>query len=211
MCIAIVTTAGTAVDDATVRNCYAANPHGSGFAYIDKDSHEVQIRKGYFSVDAFLTAYKGVLDKGHADVGAMLLHFRVATMGGRTMDNCHPFRIKHGALIHNGVLFYGVDPTNKDRSDTRIWAEELTPDFTYERVRDNKDVLEQIINYNKIAMLFNGGNYAILNEDAGHWVDDVWYSNSTFRPILPYGRRRWTTAGVPDDNDEYPGHPYDWE
>lgn len=210
MCIAIVTTAGTACTDDAIKNSFAANSHGAGFAFIDKDSGEVQVRKGYFTVESFLNAYKGVLDQGHADLHAMLLHFRVATMGGRTMDNCHPFRIKNGALVHNGVLFYGVDPSGKDRSDTRIWAEELLPDFTYERVRDNIDVLSQIVSYNKIAMLFNGGNYAILNEDLGHWVDDVWYSNTSFRAPLYYGRRRWSEVGSADD-DEYPGPARNWE
>lgn len=182
MCIAIVATPGAYVDEPRLRACAAANRDGGGYAYVDKDSRKVIIKKGFMKVEDFIESYKQTLDEGHGEENAMLLHFRIATMGAVNRDNCHPFAINEGALIHNGSLFWGDDPSGKDRSDTRIFAEELFPSFTYDRVRDNKKMLEQLVSYNKIAMLFDSGNYVILNESGGMWDEDVWYSNSGYLP-----------------------------
>lgn len=180
MCIAIVATPGAYVDEPRLRACASTNRDGGGYAYVDKDSNKVIIKKGFMKIDDFIDSYKQTLDEGHGETNAMLLHFRIATMGGVNRDNCHPFAINNGALIHNGSLFWGDDPSGQDRSDTRIFAEELFPTFTYERVRDHKRMLEQLVSYNKIAMLFDSGNYIILNEGSGTWDEDVWYSNGGY-------------------------------
>lgn len=216
MCIAIVTTTGAWVDEPALRSCAYINGDGGGYAYIDMNDGEVKIKKGFFKVEDFIDSYKRTLDEGHGEYNAMLLHFRVATMGAKNTDNCHPFPIKDGALIHNGHLFSSNDPTGKDRSDTRIFTEELFPNFTYERVRDNKDALGGLLRSNKVAMLFKDGNYIILNERYGHWNKDVWYSNHSYTYSVReshvdtgWRRRRWTEG---DDLDpveqDYLGWPY---
>lgn len=187
MCIAIVATAGAVVPQVNLEGSFAANGDGAGYAYVDKHTNEVVIKKGFFDIDNFMRSYKQTLDEGHGDHAAMLLHFRIATMGRVNSDNCHPFKIKGGALIHNGSLFYGRDPSGKDRSDTRIFAETLSDAFTYERVRNHREELTDIISFNKVAMLFDGGNYIILNEENGSWKDDVWYSNNSYLWRSGYG------------------------
>lgn len=193
MCIAIVAKPGVVVPTGNLVRSFARNSDGAGFAYVDKDNGKVRIKKGFMTSIAFLNAYQEVVKEGHHLNMPMLLHFRIATLGGINHDNCHPFPIKNGALIHNGVLWSG--PSGAIKSDTREFAEGISEKCTPANLRAVRDDLEFELGGNKIAFLFDDGDTVILNEKYGTEVDGAWYSNSSYKN---YG-----TSYKPQD-DEYP-------
>lgn len=88
---------------ATLRACEKANPHGSGIAWVQKK--KVQFIKG-LSADA-ISELLDVIE------GPAVIHFRIATVGGKRAELCHPFPISPDAplkpygqasavLFHNG-------------------------------------------------------------------------------------------------------------
>lgn len=175
MCIAILTKAGASVPRELLGMYFDGNRDGAGFAYINAED-KVEIDKGYFSRESFLDKYEKLLADGR-NAKPMLLHARIATTGKVGRDNCHPFNIKDGALIHNGTFWYGG--RDAEFSDTRAFAATLHNVLTYDDINVNlKRIQLAVGGTNKVAMLFNEGKYLILNEDMGTWHDNVWYSNS---------------------------------
>lgn len=179
MCIAMLTLPGAVVPKDRLVRYFGRNRDGGGFAYIHPRTGEVEIEKGFFRVGEFIEAYDKMIERGVHQNHPMLIHARIATMGKVNRDNCHPFRIRNGALIHNGSLFSDYSGRESERSDTRIFAAQLHNILTYEEVKQNiKRVSDAVGSYNKVAMLYDGGDYLILNEDKGTWHERVWYSNA---------------------------------
>ena len=178
MCIAIVKTKDGIISDKTLRNCFKNNPDGAGMAYTNNG--DLYVIKGIFNEDEFIKTYHEV--EAIAD-NNMLIHCRISTSGLIDVDNSHPHVVNDSTvLIHNGVLDIDV-PKDSKKSDTVLFIEkylsELPIDFTY-----NKQILklieDRIGKTNKFAFLNSNGDYAILNEDKGEWVNKVWYSNSSY-------------------------------
>ena len=100
----------------TLKKCWEANPDGAGFALCTSgDKYAIEIHKGYMTWKQFKAAFEKYRLADFA--GDMLLHFRIATHGGISPGNTHPFSLtgdvkllKHTnvltnyALIHNGML-----------------------------------------------------------------------------------------------------------
>lgn len=181
MCIAILTKPGAVISDANLRQAHSSNRDGGGMAFIRDD--KVVIEKGFMAVEDFISRYHQVIEEGLHKDNPMLVHFRIATTGEVGPANCHPFPIGEnkgdGALIHNGSFYGGR--TNAEKSDTRVLAERLTSKFLYEPTLFAKQKIEEKIgSYNKVVLLYNTGDYIILNEHQGGWKDDIWYSNHWF-------------------------------
>lgn len=151
---------------------------------------------------ALVEAYTKVIDEGHHLNNSMLIHCRVATLGRVNADNCHPFPVPNGALIHNGVLWSGSGYSRTvEKSDTREFAERLTSNLTPAVLRSVLPEFEHAIGYNKIAFLFDDGETVIANEDSGSWVDGVWYSNNTYRDYQHSGSYYSTQTTTRDVDD----------
>jgi predicted glutamine amidotransferase len=188
MCVAIVKKPNGKITDEVLAACYKANDDGAGFAYYE--GGKVVVDKGYFDFDKFLEAFRAA-EARVGDKSNMLIHFRISTGGTKTALNCHPFEYDHGALIHNGYLFavYG------EKSDTNLFTERLGKNFTKEGVAQHKAAMEKLIGQgNKLAMLFKDGEYAIINEEQGSWIDNVWFSNC-------FWKSRVVTRVVPGPQD----------
>lgn len=179
MCIAILTLPGAVVPKDRLVRYFNANRDGGGFAYVHPRSGTVEIEKGFFEVGSFIAAYDKMIERGVHEKNPMLIHARIATMGRVNRDNCHPFRIKGGALIHNGSLFSDWSGRQAERSDTRIFATQAHNILTYEDIKQNMKRIEQAVgSYNKLAMIYENGDYLIVNEDRGTWRDRAWFSNA---------------------------------
>src|SRR4249919_3576665 len=117
MCIAILVPQGNTVPPETLVRAFNSNRDGAGFAYLKKG--EVIIDKGYMNLPDFLNKYKQLKDSKVQDNGPMLIHCRIATMGKVCPENCHPFRLRDGAMIHNGSLWWDNDgDRSASKSDT---------------------------------------------------------------------------------------------
>lgn len=178
MCIAILTTPGKRITDEVFKRCWKNNSHGFGMAYVRNG--EVIIEKGFMKVEAALNAYNRMVDTV-GEHNPMLLHFRAATVGGINAANCHPFKVKGGAMIHNGTFYHDRD---SEKSDSRTVAEVLHNQLTYQHLTEHKAEFDKIFGYNRVAFLYGDGKYVLFSEDYevmsgkyGQWCDGVWYSN----------------------------------
>ena len=205
MCIAIVKPQGTTITDEELKNCFEANPHGSGVAYVEKSTGKLTVVKGIFKVDAFINAVRlAELDS----IGAILIHSRIATSGLHDVQNCHPHVVNNKVvMIHNGVLNIHV-PKDSKVSDTVIYVQEflkdLPEDFIY-----NKAILrlieDSIGSHNKFCFLNNKGDYAIANEKSGHWNKGIWFSNDSYKSYqrMFFGKGCYSNSyGYWDDWDD---------
>lgn len=180
MCIAVVTRKGASLSVEQLRSGWAINNDGGGFAYV-KDG-KVEIEKGFMKLPDMEKAYFAAVEK-YAETSPFLVHMRIRTSGETDPHNTHPFKIKGGAMIHNGILF---SPTGelagkegRRNSDTRILATVGHNILTKDHVTIAKSMLEDIFGYNKLCFLYDDGDYVILNEDLGDWEKGIWFSNGS--------------------------------
>lgn len=176
MCIAILNNNPEAIDEQTLINCYEGNRDGQGLIYATNGQ-----LKTYKTLDInqFLTTYYEVRKAIKTPIA---LHFRMATHGNINLENCHPFLVnKNLAFVHNGIIpKYG----NNNYSDTYCYNEQrlkkLQNNFLKSRfIREF--IAKEIGSYSKLIFMDNNSNYTIINEEAGIWDNDNWYSNSGYK------------------------------
>lgn len=179
MCIAILKTKGNPISDEVLKTCSNNNPDGCGFAYVDDGV--IRIFKT-LDFNEFLIEYKKVEDKSN-----MLLHFRIATHGKVNVNNCHPFKLNHRmALIHNGIISGYGDSKSKDDglTDTQDFINKTIGNIGWKNWKNPafRELVGKAIGYSKFCILDVSGDYTIINESAGYWVDGNWYSNKSYEP-----------------------------
>ena len=177
MCQAIVKPAGEILTKNMLHTAWCQNPDGAGFAYLQ--NKQVTIERGFFHFKEFWKSYR---QYQHLDC---LIHFRLATHGPRSVNNCHPFTIADGAMVHNGILDKFLPFNNADiRSDSLIFTERyLVPLLSktkfslFEFLTD--EVIQQsitlLIGCSKLAFLTPEG-FVIYNKEYGQILDSVWFS-----------------------------------
>lgn len=74
---------GNRPTEKVLKKCEQANPHGIGVAYQRKGSDMYTVAKGI----SFNTLIK-IMNRHDGEIG---IHFRYATVGGKTKELCHPF------------------------------------------------------------------------------------------------------------------------
>lgn len=208
MCLIALITKDKITDPQKLREGFDHNNDGWGMAYIDRTTGEIAIRKSVTGFPHFADNFTRIL--GEKQEGTpILVHFRLATHGAKDASMCHPFRVAHGwAMAHNGIL--AGYPGDRKASDTfHFINERLNPLFVRLGAQapfEDKWITEmgaEIGHFNKLAFLTTGGGWIIVNSDQGHWDDEVWYSNCSYKePRLP----KWTTGtgirhGWDDDYD----------
>lgn len=180
MCLLIAITSGADVTDAQLERAAINNPDGFGWA-IHTGEHLIRFRS--MNIDDAITEWRFVR-KFYPQQDA-IWHLRWATHGTVDASNCHPFEIGHDSRVmmaHNGVL--PIEAQN-GRSDTRILAEDRLPKSpTWMDDREEVEKLEAWMGTSKLAILSSHPrtrqDLYILNEEYGHWVDGVWFSNSSY-------------------------------
>jgi hypothetical protein len=160
------------------KEAFASNPHGAGFAIARHG--KVEIHKGFFSYRAFRKAW------GRQGAGAFpaLIHFRWATHGEQTAENCHPWQLGKYALIHNGVL---PCHSTQQKSDTGHFNDDILLPLIESGIDPENVGLRWLVEKsigsgNKILIMDETGHCTIYNEKIGHWNKDTgaWYSNRSY-------------------------------
>lgn len=184
MCLLMVSM-GQVPDYKHISNANINNPDGFGFAVHTGD--RIITSRG-MNPQSVVDKFYDTLDKAGKDFVA-IYHSRITTHGDSILENAHPFRIggrKDLILAHNGML--PVHPRAGDkRSDTRIFAEDIITNMGIEMLDDKHSFarLEDWAAGSKIAILSTApelrDSVYIVNEHLGEWVDDIWWSNSSYK------------------------------
>ncbi len=199
MCLAIYKPFGQKIDEEKLFYGFDNNDDGAGF--IVSNGEKAIGMKGFFTFDGFMDRYKEYNNGQFATA----VHFRMATHGGKTKENCHPFRLTDKYLaIHNGILPW---KSCDDHSDTYYFCKEVLRPLCksgHIETEKTKELLEAYIDYNKIVIVRSDGTPIIINESCGAWKDDIWYSNTSYednyyRAACGY----YNYSGYNDDHDYY--------
>jgi len=169
MCIAAISRKGGFKEE-ELQQFFKANRHGGGYAYAED---------GKIYIHRHIMVESDYIEQGMrlADKKNLVTHCRIATSGGISVENSHPFEMENSVLVHNGVLYNTSDTV----SDTRDFVNE-TKSLLDNQTLMSKDLVIQrlgnvIGNYNKFIILYKDGTFRIVNEKEGTWKDRVWYSN----------------------------------
>lgn len=161
-----------------------SNPDGFGFA----------ISTGKSIITAHSMSFEEVANK-FVDLrakytGPATFHFRWATHGSETVSNCHPFFLgkdSQTVVAHNGILPVAI-PKGDNRSDTKVFAEDIMPSVGGITSLDDDDYYIKLSNWakgSKLVFLTTNEDakhdFYIMNEQDGHWSDDMWWSNSSYK------------------------------
>lgn len=206
MCIAIVKTKNGTITDEILTNCFENNPDGSGIAYTMNG--KLEIIKGIFNKDRFIEAVR------HAESVAdnnIIIHCRISTSGLVDVDNSHPHVVnKDVVLIHNGILDIDV-PKGSLKSDTRLFIEQYLSELPIDFMNNNqilKLIEDKIGKNNKFVFLNSKGDFKILNESAGYWIEGVWYSNTSYKDSYTYLTNKYYSYYEDEYYDEIYKHEY---
>ena len=175
MCLIITSKTGELPKQDILTRAWDGNPHGWGLMTAKED--QLKITKG-LSKDDLDKAIKQQIVPGTPYV----LHYRWATHGPKTRDNCHPFEVTpYLYMAHNGVIS-GIEITDEARSDSYHFAAKLAEIGLDEETLQDKGVQDCIADWvgwsNKLAFMDAQGRITIINEEMGETVGDIWYSNN---------------------------------
>ncbi len=194
MCIIISKPQGIKLPRETYEQCFTKNKDGAGIAYVENG--EMVVDKGFFKFEDVYECIKEHEEK------EMLIHFRICTHGGISIDNCHPFIWKSKnfknfefCIAHNGQLPWGC---TKDKSDTACFIEDvlgpqLDVDPWFLDRASGRVLLQGFIgDRNKIVVTRldktdNTTTTAIINKSIGTEAMGCWFSNYSYiiyQPIM---------------------------
>lgn len=197
MCVAILQKQGaTTLTREELKRGWRVNPDGGGYAYIDRASNKIMVRK-FMDKEGFINNYLLEHEK-HGDYSPFIVHMRIATHGAVKEETAHPFRIdaEYGDMVfaHNGIISEVAHETDASRSDTMafrdLFLNEL-PDSWLDNVAI-VTMMEDYIGWSKFVFLTTSDNVEhetyILNEGLGFWGEDekTWFSNSSTQAVKAY-------------------------
>lgn len=180
MCIIVVKPEGTLLSHKQLLHMWSENPHGAGFMY--SQDNKLVVVKGLMKFKDLFHAIRE-----HGMLRKMVIHFRWKTHGSASPEMTHPFWLTDDnlAMVHNGVIGAVTNETTNTESDTAVFARKLREGYAdiLVAVRHpfHRQLIERYIGFgNKLVFMDNTGETYIINESAGTWKDEVWYSNDGF-------------------------------
>lgn len=169
------------------------NPDGFGYA-VHAGTHIV--KGSGLNFDAVLDNF---LKTRAIHSGPALFHSRITTHGSTSINNCHPFQVgkdTNTVVAHNGMLPIAA---RNGMSDTAIFAKELFPSWGGASTLNSKKTRKKLSKFaDGSKLVFLSANpdvqddYYIINENDGHWVEGVWWSNNSYK----YDRYSYSGHGM---------------
>lgn len=181
MCIIILNKEGV-LPESQLKNASQRNPDGAGIMYAVKGV--LHHRKSLQNSEIISEYYRV---RNAFPEAPIALHFRIATDGGVTTDNCHPYPVNPDMmLMHNGILTNYAN-RHTAMSDTRLFIADILTHITPLEIfkPHMAKLIEQAIGSSKFVIMHKNGEVIIVNEGVGVWSKDKrnWYSNqSAFQP-----------------------------
>lgn len=209
MCIAILNTkkAGR-LPKSHIKNSWENNDMGAGLLW--NEGNKLNVFKTY-EYDEYIEKYNQLRD--NANIGNIVLHFRIATSGYKGEHNLHPFLVNDKlGFVHNGVI-KGLG--NKQFSDTYEFNDMLKKyKHNFLACEMSKFFISEYIGYSKLIFLDADDRYTIINEECGKWVDGNWYSNDSYKQYNDfkyYGNKKVYNTATPSTST-YPAYKLDaWD
>ena len=198
-----------------LENSALNNPHGFGFAIVIPSENRIHVER---TMNADTSINRFLEMRGKYPEGYAMWHARFATHGSMTVENCHPFQVGVGNnltyLAHNGVLPI-VEPQGDDRSDTRIFAEDLLPAIGGVTALDNPQVsnlIEDFTSGSKVCILTVDPRaeyqcYLYHAEKGKKDESGVWWSNDSC--YIDTYTRKWTATNPLDFGLGFGGYSTD--
>lgn len=159
-----------------IDDIYQCNSDGLGIMY--NTTSGVRVRKWLpGDVRAATKAVRSFPDDGRE----LAVHWRWRTHGDVNKENCHPYAVDGGFLMHNGVLNTGnrADPT---KSDTWHYCRRFLDGGVMEKVAHEPAFLRLISEHigedNKFVMLTADGRMSIAGRQHGVEFEGLWFSNT---------------------------------
>jgi hypothetical protein len=187
MCLIVYSPAGTLFDYETFDCAQTLNSDGIGIM----SAWGVEKFLGPTAGDEAWHYLRDLEDKG-VPYG---IHFRMATHGDVSLDNCHPFSAPRSDayVMHNGIIRSTATLATSVRSDTALFVEKFMksapgPDRSHHEAYFRR--ISRLIGESNTLLVFHShtAEFTICNEDVGVWLDDHWYSNSESFPwTVPIG------------------------
>lgn len=179
MCMLIIKPQGKTVSEEYLSNSFESNPDCAGYAFVT--GGKVHVHKNFKKFEAFMDDYKKRVDPSMLS----MIHFRWATHGDHSFENCHPFTVGEGIVMaHNGIIS-GLK-MEKGESDTRAFARLIVqPDLAIAPSLIDMQAWHKklcgLIGYSKLGFITDKEKYYIDGENLGVWEDGVWFSNDGYK------------------------------
>lgn len=192
MCIAIYKPSGVSISEERLEMAFKANPDGWGLTFSRKD--KIWYNKKCTDFDDFYEYAHHI--KEAWNIRDFLIHFRTASSGKISVDNCHPLFVNENlAFVQNGNLYqyshYFPGREKTDKTDVQLFNEELLQKLpsNFLRIPEIREALERYNRTNMSKMIFmdNTGRIDIINEQAGEWQNGTYYSNGGIENYIGYG------------------------
>lgn len=201
-----------------LRNCFTNNSDGAGFSFVQ--DNRIYISKGYVKFKPFFRAIKRHI----GDDTSAILHFRIASVGEVSRENCHPFVIadnkkeinktvnctKKPVFAHNGTLPIRA----KDgKSDTRQYAHIIGDPLIRNNIFRNKSLMHimgESIGSGRMAFMNRKGDIKLLGDFEEE--DGISFSNRSYKYSLgTITKYSWSkkTGKLEKEEDNAYGDDYD--
>ena len=189
MCLIIYKPKDKLISKERLKQAFQANSDGWGILGGKDIFGSLWHAKDCTDFDHFYKFYKSMKVN-------MLIHFRTASSGFISTENCHPIFINDNlAFMQNGNLYeYSNHFPGRQRdkqTDIQRFNKEVLQCLPngFLGVPEIRDALELycVANFTKIVFMDSCCNIEIINEQAGEWENGIWYSNGGIRDYIGYG------------------------
>lgn len=180
MCIAIANYKRT-LSKKHLKNSWKNNDDGAGLLWVEKG--KLKVYKQLTDFNAFYTKYIEIRSKIKTPI---ILHFRIGTHGVKNEDNLHPFICSEEVgFVHNGIISGWGNAIISDTNEyNNVILSKLPKGF--EQNEASLYLIQESIGHSKLIFLNTRNEVSIVGEDLGHWVDDTWFSNESYKEINNY-------------------------